>query len=410
VSGGLVADPAQEPADRVARVGAAFRARYGRDPVLVWFGPGRVNLIGEHTDYTGGFVLPLALPYGTAVAAARVESSESGALTSVTSSSQDGTVTFDAATVEPGGLDGWAAYVAGTAWALRTGFTRVDVPALDLVVDSDVPTGAGLSSSAALECAVAGAVLAAAGRDDVLGDPMAVALAAKRAENDFVGAPTGYMDQMASVLGRDGHVLFIDTRSLETDAVAFDLAGAGLALLVVDSNAPHRHADGEYAARHDSLERATAELGVEALREVGIPEMDAQLARLSDDELRARVRHVVTENERVLETVRVLRAAAEGTGDIRAIGTLLTASHASMRDDFEITVPEVDVLVEAAVAAGAHGARMTGGGFGGCVIALVEASAADAVAASMARAAADAGHAPPTAYHAVAADGARRIG
>lgn len=408
MSGGLVAAPAQEPADRVARVGAAFRELHGRDPELVWFGPGRVNLIGEHTDYTGGYVLPLALPYGTAVAAARAV--DSGAATTVTSSSQDGTVAFDAATVEPGGVDGWAAYVAGTAWALRTGDTRVDVPALDLVVDSDVPTGAGLSSSAALECAVAGAVLATAGRDDVLADPMAVALAAKRAENDFVGAPTGYMDQMASVLGRDGHVLFIDTRSLETEPVAFDLAGAGLALLVVDSHAPHRHADGEYAARRESLERATAELGVEALREVGVPEMDDQLARLSDDELRARVRHVVTENERVLETVRVLRAAAGGTGDIRSIGTLLTASHASMRDDFEITVPEVDVLVEAAVAAGAHGARMTGGGFGGCVIALVEASAADAVAASMTRAAADAGHAPPTAYRAVAADGARRIG
>lgn len=406
MSGGLVADPAQEPPARVARVGAAFRARHGRDPELVWFGPGRVNLIGEHTDYTGGFVLPLALPYGTAVAAGHA----SDALSSVTSSGEDDTVTYDAGTVEPGGVNGWAAYVAGTAWALRTGSTRVDVPALDLVVDSDVPTGAGLSSSAALECAVAGAVLATAGRDDVLADPMAVALAAKRAENDFVGAPTGYMDQMASVLGQAGHVLFIDTRSLETEAVAFDLAAAGLALLVVDSNAPHRHADGEYAARHDSLERATAELGVEALREVGLPELDAQLARLSDDELRARVRHIVTENERVLETVRVLRAAAGGAGDIRSIGTLLTASHASMRDDFEITVPEVDVLVEAAVAAGAYGARMTGGGFGGCVIALVEASAADGVVASMVRAAADAGHAPPTAYRAVAADGARRIG
>ena len=149
---------------------------------------------------------------------------------------------------------------------------------------------------------------------------------------------------------------------------------------------------------------------MQALREVGVPELDDQLARLSDDELRARVRHVVTENDRVLETVRVLRAAAGGTGDIRAIGTLLTASHASMRDDFEITVPEVDVLVEAAVAAGAHGARMTGGGFGGCVIALVDASAADAVTASMVRAARDAGHAPPTAYLAVAADGARRLG
>lgn len=401
-----VSGPARTAEQWVDRVGAAFRDAHGRDPEVVWFGPGRVNLIGEHTDYNDGFVLPLALPYGTATAAARAPGDRS----SVTSSSEQGTVTFDAASVAPGDVDQWAAYVAGTAWALRTGDTAVEVPQLDLVVDSDVPNGSGLSSSAALECSVAGAMVTLAGRDDVVGDPMALALATKRAENDFVGAPTGYMDQMASMLGRHGAVLFIDTRSLDAEAVPFDLAAAGLALLVVNSNAPHRHADGEYAARRRSCEQAVAELGVDALRDITVDGLDAALARLSSDELRARVRHVVTEDARVLDTVQILRDAAAGRTDVRSIGDLLTASHTSMRDDFQITVPEVDVLVDAAVAAGAHGARMTGGGFGGCVIALVEADRMAAVAAQMFHAATDAGHPAPTAYRAEAADGARRIG
>lgn len=403
--GAEISGPARSSEQWVARVSSLFRDQHGRDPELVWFGPGRVNLIGEHTDYNDGFVLPMALPYGTVAAAARAE----GGHSSVSSTSEAEPVSFDAATVSPGGVADWAGYVAGTAWALRTGDTGVQIPQLDLAVDSDVPNGSGLSSSAALECSVAGAMVALAGREDVLDDPLAIALAAKRAENDFVGVPTGYMDQMASMLGRDGAVLFIDTRSLETEAVAFDLDAAGLALLVVNSNAPHRHSDGEYAARRRSCEEATRQLGVRALRDVTLTDLDEQLARLSDEELRARVRHIVTEDARVLETVRVLRAAGEGSADIRLIGELLTASHTSMRDDFEITVPEVDVLVDAAVAAGAHGARMTGGGFGGCVIALVEADRIEAVAAAMAEAASEAGHKAPTAYRATAAAGARRI-
>jgi galactokinase len=402
----LLAAPARTPDEWVSRTRAAFREAHGRDAELVWFGPGRVNLIGEHTDYSGGFVLPLALTYGTAVAAARA----TGPTSSVTSTSQDDVVRFDAATVAPGDVADWAAYVAGTAWALRTGETAVDVPALDIAVDSDLPTGAGLSSSAALECAVGGALAALAGREDVLADPMRIALAAKRAENDFLDAPTGYMDQMASMLGRDGAALFIDTRSLAAEPVPFDLPAAGLALLVVDSHAPHRHADGEYAARRRSCEQATAELGVEALRDLSVDDLDDRLSELSTDELRRRVRHVVTENARVLATVRLLRDAAAGSSDIRSIGQLLTASHASMRDDFQITVAEVDVLVQAAVDAGAHGARMTGGGFGGSVIALVEQGSADRVAAAMAAAAVGAGHAMPVAYRAVPAAGARRIG
>ncbi len=410
--------PSADDAAWVPRARAGFAEVYGRDPVGVWFAPGRVNLIGEHTDYNDGFVLPLALPQGTVVAAGPHQpvGDEGAGGSRAVSTAESTPVTFAAATVAPGDVDGWGAYVAGTVWALRTGEPAVAVTDLDLWVDSDVPYGAGLSSSAALECAVAvlvtdlaadphGSDAAEAPEPDRLG----LALAAKRAENDFVGAPTGYMDQMASMLGEEGAALFIDTRSLECTPVPFDLAAAGLVLLVVDSRAAHHHADGEYAARRRSCEQAVAELGVRALRDVEVVDLDAALARLSSDELRRRVRHIVTEDARVLDAVEVLREHATGPAGLRAVGPLLTASHDSMRDDFEITVPEVDVLVTAAVAAGAHGARMTGGGFGGCVIALVDTDAADEVAAAMVAAALAAGHREPAVYRARAAGGARRL-
>jgi len=419
-SAGGPTDPAgHDDAAWIARARAGFAEVYGRDPVGVWFAPGRVNLIGEHTDYNDGFVLPLALPQGTVVAAGPHQPlGDEGASSSRAVSTAESTpVTYVAATVAPGDVDGWGAYVAGTVWALRTAEPAVAVIDLDLWVDSDVPYGAGLSSSAALECAVAVLVTdlaadppgpdAGAAAPDL--DRLALALAAKRAENDFVGAPTGYMDQMASMLGEEGAALFIDTRSLECTPVPFDLAAAGLVLLVVDSRAVHHHADGEYAARRRSCEQAVAELGVRALRDVEVADLDAALARLSSDELRRRVRHIVTEDARVLAAVEILREHATGPAGLRAVGPLLTASHDSMRDDFEITVPEVDVLVTAAVAAGAHGARMTGGGFGGCVIALVDTDAADEVAAAMVAAALAAGHREPAVYRARAAGGARRL-
>jgi len=420
-SPGRPSDPAgPDDAARVTAARAGFAEVYGRDPVGVWFAPGRVNLIGEHTDYNDGFVLPLALPQGTVVAAGPRVPKESGTNGSggsrAVSTAESTPITYDAATVAPGDVDGWGAYVAGTVWALRTGEPAVAVTDLDLWVDSDVPYGAGLSSSAALECAVAVLVsdLAAGPNGPAAGgalerDRLALALAAKRAENDFVGAPTGYMDQMASMLGEEGAALFIDTRSLQCTPVPFDLAAAGLVLLVVDSRAVHHHADGEYAARRRSCEQAVAELRVRALRDVEVADLDAALARLSSDELRRRVRHIVTEDARVLAAVEILREHASGPAGLRAVGPLLTASHDSMRDDFEITVPEVDVLVTAAMAAGAHGARMTGGGFGGCVIALVDTDAADRIAAAMVAGALAAGHREPAVYRARAAGGARRL-
>lgn len=219
-----------------------------------------------------------------------------------------------------------------------------------------------------------------------------------------MGAPTGIMDQSAVIRCRAGHALFLDCRDESVEQIPFDLDAAGLAVLVIDSRAPHRHADGEYAARRRSCEAGASALGVTALRDVGVDQLDAALAQLDDEETRRRVRHVVTEDQRVLDTVALLRAAR-----VRDIGPLLTASHVSMRDDFEITVPEIDTAVEAALAAGALGARMTGGGFGGCVLALVEADRADEVAAAVTAAYAERGFTAPGTLTVVPAPGATRL-
>jgi galactokinase len=368
--------------------------RLGGRPDGVWFAPGRVNLIGEHTDYNDGYVLPLALPQGTAAAVSRRSDSD----LRVVSDGQPETVETTLDALSPGVPDGWAAYVAGTLWALRN--AGVDVPGLDVAVAGDVPLGAGLSSSASLECVVALAVdeLTEAG----LGRSRLAQLA-RHAENDYVGMPCGVLDQMASMHGQVGHLVFLDTRTLQVEHVPFGLSDAGLTLLVTDTRAPHRLVDGEYAQRRSACGRASALLGVDALRDV--IDLEAALAALDDDELRRRVRHVVTENQRVLDVVELLRSGANP----RAVGELLTASHASMRDDYEITVAEVDVAVEAALAAGAHGARMTGGGFGGSVIALVDDTDVATVERSVSDAFAARRFAAPHTFTAAASAGARRL-
>jgi galactokinase len=381
------------PAERVA---TEFAETFGGKPEGRWWAPGRVNLIGEHTDYNDGFVLPLALEQGVAAAARLAD----GPVLRVHSAQLGATVEVPLATIAPGVPAGWAGYVAGVAWALRE--AGHEVPGLDVVVDGDIPVGAGLSSSAALECAVAVAWNDLGGLALSLDD---LAAAARRAENDVVGAPTGVMDQMASLHGRAGHLVFLDTRSLAVEPVPFDPPSAGLALLVIDSKAPHALVEGEYAERRRSCEKAAAILGVRALRDVPLDGLDEALARLGDELLQKRVRHIVTENARVLEVVAGLRAG----DDPRTIGPALTASHASMRDDFEITVPEIDTAAAAALDAGAHGARMTGGGFGGCVLALVEADAVEAVVRSVEAAYDAAGFRPPVAFVATAAGGARRL-
>ncbi|MEV4541630.1 galactokinase [Micromonospora echinaurantiaca] len=382
--------------DVATRATAGFRSAYGAEPAGRWAAPGRANLIGEHTDYNDGFVLPFALSLRTVAAAA----TQPGETWTVWSELTGETVSFGAAEVAaPGRVTGWAAYVAGVVWALREAGHAVS--GARLAIASDVPLGSGLSSSAALESAVLAALVDLGGLD--LPAERRPRLA-QRAENAYVGAPTGIMDQSAAIRCRAGHALFLDCRDESVEHIPFDLDAAGLAMLVVDSRAPHRHADGEYAARRKSCEHGAEQLGVPALRDVDVAGLDDALARLDDDETRRRVRHVVTEDQRVLDTVALLRA-----GRIREIGPLLTASHASMRDDFEITVPEIDTAVEAALAAGALGARMTGGGFGGCVLALVDAAAAETVAAAVTAAYAERGFTAPGHVTVLPGPGATRL-
>jgi len=357
----------------------------------VWSAPGRANLIGEHTDYNDGYVLPFALPHRTAVAARPA----SGLEWSVWSESTGELVRFGPANLVPGRITGWASYVAGIVWALRSAGHRVDPAAL--TVASDVPIGAGLSSSAALECAT---LCALAGDIVPLEEWPRIA---QRAENDFVGMPCGIMDQCAATFCRDGHALFLDCRSLTYQQVPFDLPAAGLAVLLIDTRAPHRLVAGEYAARRADCESAARMLDVSSLSDVSLAELDRALARLDSDVVRRRVRHVVTENQRVIDTVDLLHA-----GRIRDIGPLLSASHVSLRDDFEVTVPQLDTAMEAALASGAYGARMIGGGFGGCVLALIEAGAAHDVADAVAAAFGRADFTPPATFVVIPSGGVTR--
>ena len=370
----------------------AFRTRTGQQPAGVWAAPGRVNLIGEHTDYNDGYVMPFALAQRVLIAAAP----RGDGTWSVTSLNNDSTKIFSSADLQPG-MAGWQAYVAGVVWALQDAGHRI--AGADLVLISDVPEGAGLSSSAALECATLTA-LADLNNLDIAG--LERAKLARRSENVFVGAPTGLMDQAASTLCTEGNALFFDCRTDAAEQVLFDTTSAGLEILVLDTKTPHALVDSEYAARRASCEEAAQLLGVPALRDVS--DLDAALAQLSDPVMKRRVRHVVTENARVLEAVNVLRA-----GRIADLAPLLVASHESMRDDFEITVPQVDLAVETARSSGALGARMTGGGFGGCIIALVELAEGERIGRKIAESFAAAGYGPPVHFTAVPSAGAERL-
>ncbi|HLS73868.1 MAG TPA: galactokinase [Actinomycetaceae bacterium] len=363
----------------------------------VWAAPGRVNLIGEHTDYNAGLCLPIALPHRTFVAV-RPRADRTVRLVSA---QEDGVVELDLDGVGPvgsaGEVSGWPAYVVGVAWALvADGLIAADrTTGFDIAVDSCVPYGAGLSSSAALESAVAialddlwelGLATSDAGR-------ARLAAACIRAENEIAGAPTGGMDQSASLRARAGHALLLDFGDDSAHHVPFDLAAARLELLVIDTRAPHQLVDGQYAERRASCEAAARELGLGSLREV--TELPAALESLADPVVRRRVRHVVTENARVARFAELLQAGPPEGERLAELGQLVNASHASMRDDYEISCPELDLAVDTAIAAGAHGARMTGGGFGGSAIAIVPAESAASVAGAVDAAFRTAGFAEP---------------
>ena len=378
------------------RVSALFHETFASEPDGTWWAPGRVNLIGEHTDYNDGHVLPLALPQGI-VAAARIART---ATLRVRSRQGRGIAEIPLAAITPQSVEGWFAYVAGVAWAFRQ--SGHDIPGLEIVIDSDLPTGTGLSSSAALECAVAMA-WNDLGQLDLSRHELAAI--ARSSENDIVGAPTGVMDQIASLYGKRNGLVFLDTRSMAVAHVPFDLSIAGLALLVIDSRTQHALIDSEYAERRKTCALAAKQLGVTALQDIPFADLDNALTELCDELMRRRVRHVVSEDQRVLDTVHALETGS----DPRQIGPILTASHISMRDDFNITVPQVDLAVVASLNAGAFGARMTGGGFGGSVLAIVDIDQISSVFNAVQAAYAGAGYVTPVGFTAAASTGAHRL-
>ncbi|QYF72562.1 galactokinase [Cryobacterium sp. PAMC25264] len=376
---------------------SGFRDRFDREPAGLWFGPGRVNLIGEHTDYNDGFVFPFAINRRAVVALTLRDDR----MLRVASSFTEEIVEISLDDLSPETVSGWSAYPLGVAWALgQKGADLSAVTGFDIFIDSDVPIGAGLSSSAAIECATAVAL------DEVwnLGfDKQVLVRVGQLAENEVVGAPTGILDQSASLLGETDSAVFLDCRSFESEVIPLGFDDAGLELLVIDTKVSHAHATGGYASRRASCETGARLMGVPSLRDLTVDDLPRAATTLDDETFR-RVRHILTENQRVLDTVRVLRE--EGPG---AIGTLLDASHASMRDDFEISVAELDLAVDTARAAGALGARMTGGGFGGSAIALTPHALIPAVQQAVSEAFTAAGFTAPDMFVVRAAAGAARL-
>ncbi|MFF2960425.1 galactokinase [Streptomyces sp. NPDC057963] len=379
---------------------AGFTELYGNAPEGVWAAPGRVNLIGEYTDFNDGFVMPLALPHAARAAVAR---RTDGELRLHSTDVPGGVVRLRVDELAPHQGHGWAAYPAGVVWALRE--AGHPVTGADIQLTSTVPTGAGLSSSAALEVVTAFAL------NDLFGLGLSaseLAVLGQRAENAFVGVPCGVMDQMASACCTEGHALYLDTRDLTQRQVPFDLAAHGLRLLVVDTQVKHALGDGAYAERRAGCEAGAAALGIRTLRELPYDGLGAALDTLAEagaDESVVRcVRHVVSDNERVKQVIALLDA-----GEVRAAGPVLDAGHASLRDDLRVSCQELDLVVSAAGEAGALGARMTGGGFGGSAIVLVEEERAEPVAASVLAAFASAGYAAPRIFPAVPSAGARRL-
>ncbi|MGZ8744671.1 MAG: galactokinase [Nocardioides sp.] len=369
------------PADLGDRIARDFERAFGRSADAVGHAPGRVNLIGEHTDYNAGLCLPVALPHATYVAGALRSDGRVQVISRQSASGWTGHVDR----LGPGEVTDWAAYVAGVLWALVE--DGLDLRGVELAIDSTVPLGAGLSSSAAVECAVAAAVCGLLGTDLSHERRQRLVQACIRAETEVAGAPTGGMDQTVALHASAGAALLIDFDALTTTDVPLPLAEAGLALLVTDTRVSHNLTDGGYGQRRDDCAAAASRLGVVSLREAGTDQVEA----LRDGRLRRRARHVVSEIARVTEVVAAIEAGAWAD-----LGPLFAASHASMRNDFEISCAELDTAVGTAVEAGAHAARMTGGGFGGSSVALVPEERFDAVVRAIDTAFAASGFRPPS--------------
>ncbi|MDR0960472.1 MAG: galactokinase [Propionibacteriaceae bacterium] len=379
-----------------------FTTYFGGKPEGVWGAPGRVNLIGEHTDYNAGLVLPIALPQRTYGAARK---RDDGVLRLVSHGMGD-PVEVKLEDIAPGAPSDWSRYPAGVVWALRrAGHT---ITGLDIAFASEVPVGSGLSSSAAIEGAIAAPASDLFGLGLLADDAARATLAGlcQEAENEIALAPTGGMDQAASLRCLEGYALGLDCQDGSVTQVPLRLAEADLVLLVINTRASHANADGQYGSRRADCEAACRELGVTALRAIDPGDLDDALRQLSTDQLRRRVRHIVTEIQRVRDAIVCLTS-----DDFAGLGRLFVASHLSMRDDYEISSPELDTAVATAMATGAIGARMTGGGFGGSAIALVPTASLDAVQMSITDTFADEGYpAAPEFIVASAAGGASRVG
>lgn len=383
-------------AARAEAIRADFAGRYGHTPAFVIAAPGRVNLIGEHTDYNGGFVLPMAIERATLIAAAPANGNRCRAYS--INLDQDDSFQLDAGALQSAG--GWTDYIRGVAIQfLRRGMAPVG---LDLLVDTDVPIGCGLSSSAALQVGMAHVLRVLS--PDTVADSEVAALC-QAAEHEFTGMPSGIMDQFCIHHARDGHLVHLDCRSLETDHVPFD--EPDVAVLIVDSRAARELRTGAYAQRRAQCEAACETLGVDLLRDATPAQVEAARDSLGDVNYR-RARHIVTENERVGALVAAVR-----NRDWAAAGEQMYRSHRSMAQDFEISCPELDTLVELArkqgPGAGVHGARMTGGGFGGCIVALVSRARADDIVAAIAPAYRDATGLALRAYVSSPSEGAHLV-
>ena len=330
-----------------------FEDLYGRKPDVIAEAPGRVNLIGEHIDYSEGFVLPFAIADRTYAA---IAARKDGLVRVASHQRRERIFSIDINDVKPGSKGDWEKYVLGVIWSL--GLNQ----GVDILVDGNVPAGAGLSSSAALECSVA------VGLNELFSLNLSapeLARATQKAENDYVGMPCGIMDQSVSLMGKAGSALLLDCRDLTTEPIPFDVASAGLELLIIDTQAHHALVDGGYAQRRADCESVVAKLGLVSLRHLTVNELEAARGQLTELEY-LRARHAVTEISRVMDAAAALRAS-----DFQTLGALINGSHQSLRDDYAVSCPELDVAVSASIAAGALGSRMVGGGFGGSAIALV---------------------------------------
>ena len=340
----------------MSQIEKKFLETFGAEPDLVAAAPGRVNLIGEHIDYSDGFVLPFAIKDRTLVAARKRGDST---VRIASAQRRNKIVTVDISTVKPGLKGEWERYALGVLWALGV------KEGVDLLIDGHVPLGAGLSSSAALECSVATAMNHLF---DLGFNLEELARLTQKAENQYVGVPCGIMDQSVSLMATQGSALLLDCRDLTTKNIPFDVASSGLELLIIDTQAHHALTDGGYAERRASCESVVAKLGITSLRELSMEQLENSRGLLTETEF-VRARHAVTEMKRVLECVEAL-----SNSDFAKVGQLINQSHASLRDDYTVSCPELDTAVEAALAAGALGSRMVGGGFGGSAIALIQAS------------------------------------